>query len=382
MFGDASKLSVSLPLRSRRAALGGGAASLAAIVAACGGDAPAAAPTAAAAKATTAPAAAPTTAAAAPTVAPTAAAPKAAIDASLRLSWIKNTEFAGVFAALEKGYYKDEGIALTVNASAQNLPEVQAVAGKTDTIGLSGGASLFLARAQGVPVKAFGATFQKGPGCFLWKDGSGIKGIADFKGKKIGHQQTARASTEAMLTINNLKVEDVTLIPVGFDVQPLLTGQVDVLTGLVTNQVLALEGAGEKIGYAPYADLGFAFYWNTPFALEETLASKKDLLVAWLRATARGWEYALKNADEVAKFVVDKYGEGLKLDNQLLELKRETPLIQTDFTKQKGLMWMDRAVWQSGHDILVNRTKQLEKAVPVDDVMTLDILEKVGKIGG
>ena len=382
MFGDASKLSVSLPLRSRRAALGGGAASLAAIVAACGGDAPAAAPTAAAAKATTAPAAAPTTAPAAPTVAPTAAAPKAAIDASLRLSWIKNTEFAGVFAALEKGYYKDEGIALTVNASAQNLPEVQAVAGKTDTIGLSGGASLFLARAQGVPVKAFGATFQKGPGCFLWKDGSGIKGIADFKGKKIGHQQTARASTEAMLTINNLKVEDVTLIPVGFDVQPLLTGQVDVLTGLVTNQVLALEGAGEKIGYAPYADLGFGFYWNTPFALEETLASKKDLLVAWLRATARGWEYALKNADEVAKFVVDKYGEGLKLDNQLLELKRETPLIQTDFTKQKGLMWMDRAVWQSGHDILLNRTKQLEKAVPVDDVMTLDILEKVGKIGG
>ena len=375
MFGDASKFSVSLPLRSRRAALGGGSASLAAIVAACGGEAPAAAPTAPAVKATTAPASA-------PTIAPTAAAPKATIDASLRLSWIKNTEFAGVFAAVEKGYYKDEGIALTVNASAQNLPEVQAVAGKTDTIGLSGGASLFLARAQGVPVKAFGATFQKGPGCFLWKDGSGIKGIADFKGKKIGHQQTARASTEAMLTINNLKVEDVTLVPVGFDVQPLLTGQVDVLTGLVTNQVLALEGAGEKIGYAPYADLGFGFYWNTPFALEETLASKKDLLVAWLRATARGWEYALNNADEVAKFVVDKYGEGLKLDNQLLELKRETPLIQTDFTKQKGLMWMDRAVWQAGHDILLNRTKQLEKAVPVDEVMTLDILEKVGKIGG
>ena len=378
MFGDASKLSVILGVQSRRSALGGGVASLAALLAACGGDSPAAAPTVAAVKATTAPAAAPTTAPAAPTT----AAPKAVTDVSLRLSWIKNTEFAGVFAAMEKGYYKDEGIALTVNPSAQNLPEVQAVAGKTDTIGLSGGASLFLARAQGVPVKAFGATFQKGPGCFLWKDGSGIKRIADFKGKKIGHQQTARASTEAMLTINNLKVEDVTLVPVGFDVQPLLTGQVDVLTGLVTNQVLALEGAGEKIGYAPYADLGFGFYWNTPFALEETLASKKDLLVAWLRATARGWDYALKNADEVAKFVVDKYGEGLKLDNQLLELKRETPLIQTDFTKQKGLMWMDRAVWQSGHDILLNRTKQLEKAVPVDDVMTLEILEKIGKIGG
>jgi NitT/TauT family transport system substrate-binding protein len=383
VFGDASRLSVVLGPRSRRATLGGGAISLASLLAACGGESPAAAPTTASSRSTTAPTSAqPTVAPAVQTAAPTAAPPKVITDVSLRLSWIKNTEFAGVFAAMEKGYYKDEGINLSVNPSAQNLPEVQAVAGKTDTIGLSGGASLFLARAQGVPVKAFGATFQKGPGCFLWKEGSGIKGIADFKGKKIGHQQTARASTEAMLTINNLKVDDVTLVPVGFDVQPLLTGQVDVLTGLVTNQVLALEGAGEKIGYAPYADLGFAFYWNTPFALEETIASKKELLVAWLRATARGWDYALKNADEVAKFVVDKYGEGLKLDNQLLELKRETPLIQTDFTKQKGLMWMDRAVWQSGHDILLNRTKQLEKQVPVDDVMTLDILEKVGKIGG
>ena len=348
MFGDASKLSVVMTPRSRRAALVGGGTGVAAWLAACGGDAPAGAPSAAP-KATSAPAAAqPTAAPPAPTVAPTTTAPKVATDVSLRLSWIKNTEFAGVFAAMEKGFYKDEGINLTVNPSAQNLPEVQAVAGKSDTIGLSGGASLFLARAQGVPVKAFGATFQKGPGCFLWKEASGIKGIADFKGKKIGHQQTARASTEAMLTINNLKVDDVTLIPVGFDVQPLLTGQVDILTGLVTNQVLALEGAGEKIGFAPYADLGFAFYWNTPFALEETLSSKKDLLVAWLRATARGWDYALKNADEVAKFVVDKYGEGLKLDNQLLELKRETPLIQTDFTKQKGLLWMDRTVWQIG----------------------------------
>ncbi|NBX46496.1 MAG: hypothetical protein EBT22_04650 [Chloroflexi bacterium] len=167
--------------------------------------------------------------------------------------------------------------------------------------------------------------------------------------------------------------------------RPLLTGQVDVITGLVTNQVISLEGAGESIGYVPYSDLGFGFYWNTPFALDETISQKKDLLIAWTRATARGWDYAIRNPDETAKVVVDKYGEGLKLDNQLLELKRETPLIQTDFTKQKGLLWMDRAVWQSGHDILLNRTKQLEKALNqalnLDDVMTLDILDKVGKIG-
>ncbi|MGI8423089.1 MAG: ABC transporter substrate-binding protein [Chloroflexota bacterium] len=358
MFGDASKLSLALPKASRRRF---GAAGMAGLGLTACGEAPQ----------TTVPAAA----TAAPTQRPTE-------SFSMRLSWIKNTEFAGFFVAQDKGYYKEEGINLTVNGSAQNLPEIQAVAGKTDLIGLSGGASLMIARGAGIPVKAFGALFQKGPGAFVWLESTGIKGIKDFKGKKVGHQQTARASTEAMLVINGMTPEDVTMVPIGFDVSPLLTGQVDVLTGLVTNQVVILEQQGHKIGYAPYSDLGFGFYWNTPFVLDETFNAKKDVLAAWMRASARGWDYALKNPDEVAKLVVDKYGEGLDLVNQTIELKRETPLISTDFTKQRGLFWMDRGVWQAGHDILLNRTKQLEKAVSVDDVMSLEILNRIGKVGG
>lgn len=360
MFGDASKVTLALPRPRRRAVTLASAAGLGLV--ACG---EAVQPSAA-----TGPASTP------------AAAQRPTESFSLRLSWIKNTEFAGFFVAQEKGYYKDEAINLTINGSAQNLTEVQAVAGKSDLIGLSGGASLMLARAQGIPVKAFGALFQKGPGAFVWLESSGIKGIKDFKGKKIGHQQTARASTEAMLSINGMSMEDVTMIPIGFDVAPLLTGQVDVLTGLVTNQVVLLEQQGHKVGYAPYSDLGFGFYWNTPFVLDDSFNAKKDVLSAWLRASARGWDFALKNPDEVAKLVVEKYGEGLDLVNQTIELKRETPLISTDFTRARGLFWMDRTVWQTGQEILLNRTKQLEKPLNVDDVMSLDILARIGKVGG
>jgi NitT/TauT family transport system substrate-binding protein len=359
MFGDASKLTLALPRGGRRAMGLAGMVGLG--LAACG---EASAPASPAVTSTLAPTARPTE------------------SFSLRLSWIKNTEFAGFFVAQEKGYYKEEAINLTINGSAQNLTEVQAVASKADMIGLSGGASLMLARAAGIPVKAFGAVFQKGPGAFVWLESSGIKGIKDFKGKKIGHQQTARASTEAMLALNGMSVDDVSMVPIGFEVTPLLTGQADVLTGLVTNQVIILEQQGQKVGYAPYSDLGFGFYWNTPFVTDETFNAKKDVLAAWLRASARGWDYALKNPDEVAKLVVEKYGEGLELVNQTLELKRETPLITTDFTKQRGLLQMERPVWQTGHDLLLNKTKQLEKPVNVDDVMSLEILTRVGKIGG
>lgn len=370
MFGDASKATLLLP-RLRRRTFGAGLAGVTgAALAGCGGE-----------NANTAPAA-PTSVVARPTT--VAAAPTATTvvveKASLRLSWIKNTEFAGFFVAQEKGYYKQEGIDLTINGAAQNLPEIQAVAGETDLIGLSGGASLMLARAQGIPIKAFGALFQKGPGCFCWLEKSGIKSIQDFKGKKLGHQQTARASTEAMLTLNKIKVEDVTLIPIGFGIEPLLTGQVDILTGLVTNQVVLLEQQGEKVGYAPYSDLGFGFYWNTPFALDKTIQNKRDVLVRWMRASALGWDYAMKNPDEVAKLVVDKYGEGLDLVNQTIELKRETPLIRTDFSTEKGLFWMDPLVWRKGHDLLLNETKQLEKPLNLGDVYTLDVLNRVGKV--
>lgn len=351
MFGDASRIELALPLARRRTMLSSAAALAALGLAGCG-------------SAQSAP----------------GGAAKEPQSLSLRLSWIKNVEFAGFFVAQERGFYKDEGINLTINGTAQNLPEIQAVATRADVIGLSGSTSLLKARAQGIPVKAFGALFQKGPGCYIWLEKSGIKSIKDFKGKKVGGLQSARPSTNLILSLHGLKPEDITFVPIGFEVTPLLTGQVDVLAGIVTNQVVVLEQQGEKIGFQAYNDLGFVSYWNTPFALEETLKNRKDLLAAWLRASARGWSEAIKAPDATARLVVEKYGEGLDLKNQTIEMQREIPFIQTDFTKQKGLFWMERATWQKAHDTLRQIPGELEQAVPLDDVMTLDVLEKAGKI--
>ncbi|HEV2122146.1 MAG TPA: ABC transporter substrate-binding protein, partial [Chloroflexota bacterium] len=174
MFGDASKMTLSLPLGRRRVAGTAGMAALAALgLVTCGTGTQGAAPAAQSTKTQ-------------PTVRPVE-------NLSLRLSWIKNVEFAGFFVAQDKGYYKDEGINLTINPTAQNLPEIQAIATKADLIGLSGSTSLLKARGQGIPVKAFGALFQKGPGCFIWLEKSGIKGVKDFKGKRLGGLQSSRA---------------------------------------------------------------------------------------------------------------------------------------------------------------------------------------------
>jgi ABC-type nitrate/sulfonate/bicarbonate transport system substrate-binding protein len=95
---------------------------------------------------------------------------------------------------------------------------------KANSIGLSGRASLFLARAHGAPVRALSASFQNGFGSFLWREAGCFGSIANFNGKKASFRQTARARTEAMLTIYTLRVELVSLVASGFGVLPLLPG--------------------------------------------------------------------------------------------------------------------------------------------------------------
>src|SRR5690349_13750171 len=84
------------------------------------------------------------------------AAPAAAqdmVDASLRLKWLTQAQFAGFYVALEKGYYKDEGINLTINPGGPNLLTENLVATGADTFGLSGGTdSVFAARDKGMPI--------------------------------------------------------------------------------------------------------------------------------------------------------------------------------------------------------------------------------------
>ncbi len=137
---------------------------------------------------------------------------KPVVPPSLRHFGIKNTEFAGLFSAMEEVFYGDEVIENSVNPSAQKLPEIQSVAGRTDTIGLSGGTSLMLPRDLGLPVEAFGAVLQKGAGYFVGPKRSGIYGIADFKDKNRSPTENTRAHW-VMLTTNNPCVEDVTLVP-------------------------------------------------------------------------------------------------------------------------------------------------------------------------
>jgi len=307
---------------------------------------------------------------------PARSAVRTAQPLALQLNWIRNVEFAGNWSAMEHGYYQEEGVDLSIIDWAPTIEPIQNVASGTAQIGfVSNGLTIASARANGIPVKAFGAGFQKSPGGLVTLKEQNITTPADLVGKVVGIQQTGRLTWDAFAAVNNL--QKVETFVVGFDATPLVAGQVDAYMGYVTNQPYALAQQGIETNFMYYADYGFPRYDLVAFATDKVLANNKELIVGWFRATIRGWQYVFEHPDEVAKLVVEKYGKDLDLEQQKAELQTQIALMQSAATQEHSLFWMGQDVWQAGVDRLKS-IGELPDSLSVDEFVTMEILEAVG----
>ncbi|MCL4441944.1 MAG: ABC transporter substrate-binding protein [Firmicutes bacterium] len=295
-----------------------------------------------------------------------------------QLNWIKDIEMAGMLAALGKGYYKEEGLEVDFSSGGPQIDPPTVVAGGGALIGTAGAATLHIrARLQGVPVKSFGTAFQRTPTGLMSLAKNPIKSAKDAVGKRIGLQTGARGAWSIILRKAGLTEDQMQIVNVGVDPTPLAIGQVDGIWCFVTSQPLALKAKGVDVYTVSAADLGYVAYTVFFFTTEDVLKNRNELVVRWLRATIRGWEYNEKHPEEIAKLVVEKYGPpGLNVEQQTEANKLELPFLHSSITERKGLCWMEASVWeQTVTDLLA--TQQIDKPVSTNDLMTLEMLEKV-----
>ena len=161
------------------------------------------------------------------------AAPAAELQkASLRLKWLPQAQFAGFYVAAAKGYYKAEGIDLTINPGGPNLLTENLVATGADTFGLSGGTdSVFAARDKGLPIVCIGVSHQITPFIFVTRKDGPVKTIQDFKGKTVTTWFTgANHVLNGMLAKEGIKPDELKIQPQQVSVTPFVDGNVDVIT--------------------------------------------------------------------------------------------------------------------------------------------------------
>jgi NitT/TauT family transport system substrate-binding protein len=227
--------------------------------------------------------------------------------------------------------------------------------------------------SQGLPIRCFAVGAQRHPYSYFSLAKKPVRKPADLVGKKVGIQPTAAVLLRALLAKNKIAEKDVNIIPIGADMTPLMTGQVDVVTGWLTNTT-ALNVLGKDRVEMTLWDACVKLYALPYYANTKTLQTQPKVLEAFLRASARGWHYAQANRDQALELLLKEY-PNLKLEDERVALDTMLGYSFGDLTKSQGWGAMDPAVWQDQINLYQELGQFTAGAPKLNDVITMDVLK-------
>jgi NitT/TauT family transport system substrate-binding protein len=293
---------------------------------------------------------------------------------NMQLGWLIGGNQLGEVVASKLGYFEKEDIDFQIQPGGPSIDGVAVVASGRFELGqVSSSPSLMLAVSQGLPIKCFAVGIQKHPYCFFSLKKNPIRTAQDMVGKKIGIQATGVILLRALLAKNKIAEKDVTIVTIGADMSPLLTGQVDAVTGWLTN-TSALKVLGPERVDMSLWDTGVQLYALPYYATTQTLQSKADVLAGFIRASAKGWAWADKNRDQAVDILVKEYPNLNRADERVAA---DVMLGYSfgDASRAQGWGTMDPANWAE-QIALYSQLGQFTARTPkVDEVITLDILK-------
>jgi NitT/TauT family transport system substrate-binding protein len=291
----------------------------------------------------------------------------------LQLQWVTQAQFAGYFAAVEKGFYKDFGLDVTiVEGGVDIVPQTALAKGDVD-FAIAWVPKALASREQGAGITNISQVFQRsGTLQVSWKD-SNITKSADLKGKKVGNWgfgnefELFAGMTKAGLD----PAKDVTLVQQQFDMNALLKKEIDAAQAMTYNeyaQVLEAKNPATGQLYQPsdfnvidWNKEGTAMLQDAIWANTEKLdkdSAYKDTATKFVAASLQGWAYCRDNAQECADIIVKK-GSKLGASHQLWQMNEINKLIWP--SPADGAGTLDKAAWDQSVKIS-KETKNAEGA--------------------
>jgi NitT/TauT family transport system substrate-binding protein len=294
-------------------------------------------------------------------------------EVSLRHSWIIDVNTAGYITAIEKGFYEEEGLDVKINPGGVDANPITMVASGSDTFGnIAGAEEIIMARDKNIPIKSIFATHQNNAYVFITKKDSGINSPMDFERKKVFVQygKSSEIIYRAMvekLGVDTSKIEEV---PLKFDYSAFLNGNVPIAPAFINNQVVIFENQGIDLNIFYPKDYGITSYGYLIITKESTIKNNPELVRKFVRATKKGWEYALQNKEESVDFVL-KYNSELDKD---LQMQVFDSAIENMITYDEEIGTMKKERWEATQEILFNQ-KLISKKFPVNEIYTTEFLE-------
>ena len=255
--------------------------------------------------------------------------PAQALDkVALQLKWAHAFQFAGYYAAVDKGYYRDAGLDVELREAQPGVDPVKNVVDGKSDYGV-GNSRLLLARKEGLPVVALAVIFQHSPLVLIARENKATQGIHDLIGKKLMLEPQSDELL-AYLKQESIAPDHITRIEHSFNHKDLISGKVDAMSAYATNETYYLDQAGIPYHIYTPRSAGIDFYGDNLFTTERELKDHPERAQAMRMASLRGWRYAMEHPTEIVDLILAKYSKQHPREFYLFEVRQMAPLLRTD----------------------------------------------------
>jgi ABC-type nitrate/sulfonate/bicarbonate transport system substrate-binding protein len=302
----------------------------------------------------------------------------------VQLSWVHTFEFAGLYMAQKQGYFAGQSLNVELlnggyDDAGNYIDPVEAVVSGKAAFGITGADVILTARADGKPVVAIAAIYQRSPVALIALGDKHVVRPKDLIGKKVATEPgtSLGIAYNALLKSEGIDHTQIVEIPrTDFTTKPLLSGEVDVLLSFITDDGINAKLHDKNTTYVLMSDYGIDIYTNVIFTTEDMIKNKPEQVQGFVSAVVQGLQYAVDNPQVAAQYVLDTYGSSLTPDYKAIQepgMLASVPLINP-IGSPPGMM--TAKAWQETYAIL-NDQKLLPHPVDAETAYTLAFLKKV-----
>ena len=249
---------------------------------------------------------------------------------TIQLRWHHQFQFAGYYAAIEKGFYKEEGLEVRVRMGDPEHQPVEEVLSERAQYA-EGNSEVLYQRLKGKPLVALASIFQHSPSVLLTLKSSGIRSVHDLMGKKVMlANMTEDADFLTMFLNEGILFSKINIIPSSYKLDDLISGKVDAFNSYITNEPYFLKKNNIPYNVIDPISYRVDFYSDIFFTTEKELKNNPKRVDAMLRATLKGWRYAMDNPEEIIELLKTKYQVEKSRDHLRYEAERNA---QVNYSK-------------------------------------------------
>lgn len=307
-----------------------------------------------------------------PACIPEAASTTTLTPVTVQLAWTHQAQFAGMYAADQKGYYVAEGLAVTFVEGGSKVDKLAPVLDGTAQFGVAGADELILARSAGQPVRAIATIYRRSPVVFITLAEKNITRPQDFVGKTIRAPANVAPTLRAMMARIGVMPDQYTIVDLPSDLTMFASGDVPVWGVFLNSFLITIQQAGVEVNLIYPDDYSVHFYSDTLFTTDELITTNPDLLQRFLGATLKGWTYAVENPTEVPA-MVQKYKPDADATIENARMVASIPLVNTG---EDHIGWMTAEVW-AGMEQTLREQSILTAPLDVTETYTIQFLEAI-----